>query len=188
MADEPLEVFLNVYDIQQKSSIVRLNTVTRDLGLGGIFHGAIQLGSAEFSFGWCDRGTGVYAVAPTMNPMYQYRESISLGHTSRSMEEIRDIIHALKTAWPGSSYDLLKRNCCHFCEVLAAQLAVDPVPGWLNRFAVGAAATVNLTQETVKTARDQELDDDDDDDGTSDEELEQQLKRGLQVLHQGGTP
>jgi hypothetical protein len=52
MADQPLEVFLNVYDIQQKSSIVRLNTVTRDLGLGGIFHGAIQLGSAEFSFGW----------------------------------------------------------------------------------------------------------------------------------------
>jgi hypothetical protein len=30
----------------------------------------------------------VYAVAPTMNPMYQYRESISLGYTSKSMEEV----------------------------------------------------------------------------------------------------
>lgn len=28
----------------------------------GVFHGAIVLGTVEFSFGFCDQGTGVYAV------------------------------------------------------------------------------------------------------------------------------
>jgi hypothetical protein len=28
----------------------------------GVFHGAIVLGTVEFSFGFCEQGTGVYAV------------------------------------------------------------------------------------------------------------------------------
>jgi len=31
-------------------------------GTTGVFHGAIVLGTVEFSFGFCEQGTGVYAV------------------------------------------------------------------------------------------------------------------------------
>uniref|UniRef100_A0A383W0G7 PPPDE domain-containing protein n=1 Tax=Tetradesmus obliquus TaxID=3088 RepID=A0A383W0G7_TETOB len=165
--EDGLQVLLNVYDVTStpgdpKSTTVRLNRITRELGLGGVFHGAIQIGATaqlgspepvEFSFGWCERGTGVYAVHACQNPMYQFRETISLGSTPKSMEQVRGIIQELKLTWPGHSYDLLTRNCCHFCEDLAARLQVAPVPGWLNRFAVGAAATVSMTQETVKTVQ-----------------------------------
>jgi hypothetical protein len=74
--EECVQVLLNVYDVTStpgdpKSTTVRLNRITRELGLGGVFHGAIQIGATaqlgnpepvEFSFGWCERGTGVYAV------------------------------------------------------------------------------------------------------------------------------
>jgi hypothetical protein len=42
----------------------------------------------------------------------------------------------------GHSYDLLTRNCCHFCEDLAAQLEVGPVPGAAanNKSSTAAAA------------------------------------------------
>ncbi|KAF6262302.1 hypothetical protein COO60DRAFT_1699417 [Scenedesmus sp. NREL 46B-D3] len=77
-----------------------------------------------------------------------FEQAIEMGSTN-----VRAIMQQLRAAWPGHSYDLLTRNCCHFCEQLAGQLGVGPVPGWLNRFAVGAAATVSMTQETVKTVQ-----------------------------------
>lgn len=42
-------------------TIVRLNNFTRSLGVGGIFHGAVVVESSEWSFGACERGSGVYA-------------------------------------------------------------------------------------------------------------------------------
>ena len=60
-------IYLNVYDItafesdMMKSVLVNLNYFTRNLvGLGGIFHGAIELFNEEVSYGYCDSGTGVY--------------------------------------------------------------------------------------------------------------------------------
>ena len=36
----------------------------------------------------------------------------------------------------GASYDLLQRNCNHFCEDFAAALGCErPPPGWVNRLA-----------------------------------------------------
>lgn len=62
-----MEVLLNVYDVTStpgdpKSTVVRLNNLTRAAAVGGVFHGAVQIGSVEFSYGFCERGSGVYAV------------------------------------------------------------------------------------------------------------------------------
>lgn len=62
-----MEIVLNVYDVTStpgdpKSGVIRLNNITRAAAVGGIFHGAVQIGSVEFSYGFCERGTGVYAV------------------------------------------------------------------------------------------------------------------------------
>ena len=71
-----VEVFLNVYDVTNapnegtNSAISRLNAVTRQIGVGGIFHGAICIGPVEWSFGFCERGSGVYTCEAKKNPMY----------------------------------------------------------------------------------------------------------------------
>lgn len=153
------QVFLNVYDVTNTQSentnntIVKINSVTRDIGLGGIFHGAIQIDQYEWSFGYCEHGTGVYACRARSNPMYTFRESIDLGPTPKSKQQIHDIMNRLKHEWPGVSYDLFARNCCTFCDVLARQLETKPVPGWLNRFAAGADATLTFANEVSTVAR-----------------------------------
>lgn len=90
-----IPVQLNVYDVATAAAegnspaIVRLNNITRELGFGGVFHGAIIVGgSREFSFGYCERGTGVYACEAGRNPMYTFRETIKLGETTKSKHEV----------------------------------------------------------------------------------------------------
>ena len=56
----------SVYDItntphsHMNEAIKTLNRFTRDtFGLGGIFHGAVEVNGEEYSFGYCPYGTGV---------------------------------------------------------------------------------------------------------------------------------
>jgi hypothetical protein len=38
-----------------------------------------------------------------MNPMYTFRETVDLGATHKSMQEIRSVIQQLKQEWPGAT-------------------------------------------------------------------------------------
>ncbi|GMH34060.1 hypothetical protein BSKO_01894 [Bryopsis sp. KO-2023] len=149
------EVLLNVYDVTSAesqtttSTINVINNVTHALNLGGVFHGAVEVFGEEWSFGYCVRGTGVYACPPKQNPFYQHRETLLLGVTKKSRQEVNAIISRLKVEWPGGTYNLLNRNCCHFCEDICKYLGVGPVPGWLNRFAAGAEATINFADKVA---------------------------------------
>lgn len=155
---EQLKVLLHVYDVtalenDSALSVTRLNSITRELNLGGVFHGAIEINGVEWAFGYCERGSGVYCCTPKANPMYTYRETVDLGATSKPLTEVEAILQTLKDQWQGDSYDLLSRNCCHFCEALCAVLEVGPLPGWLNRFAIGADATLVFSQDVVCALR-----------------------------------
>lgn len=88
-------VTLHVYDVTNTSSentntgIIRLNTFTRAYcGVGGVFHGGIEVQGAEWSYGFCENGSGVYCCVPKQNPMYTYRESVPLGSTSLSPSQV----------------------------------------------------------------------------------------------------
>lgn len=93
----------------------------------------------------------VYCCRPRGNSGYTYRESIPLGVTSLSPARVRSVVAVLQVQWAGESYDLLGRNCNHFCETFGEMLGVGPIPGWVNRFATNADATVTA----VTYARDQ---------------------------------
>ena len=158
-------VTLHVYDITNtqyeaaNASIQGLNRFTKDiLGAGGIFHGAVEVNGDEWSFGYCDRGSGVYCCRPRGNTGYTYRESIPLGVTALSPARVRNILGALQAAWQGHEYDLLARNCNHFCEAFAEMLGVGSLPPWVNRFASQADATVAAvnyaSEQTQKFAED----------------------------------
>lgn len=70
-------VATQVYDITNtpnshaNEAIKTLNRFTRDtFGLGGIFHGAVEVNGEEWSFGYCPYGTGVRSAAqqPVRSP------------------------------------------------------------------------------------------------------------------------
>ncbi|KAL3834340.1 hypothetical protein ACJIZ3_009076 [Penstemon smallii] len=151
------EVILHVYDVtnsgndKTNNTIMQINKIFKDgIGLGGIFHSAVQVyGDDEWSFGYCEMGTGVFSCPSTKNPMYTYRERIKLGKTSFSIFKVNQILRELSREWPGHSYDLLSKNCNHFCDELCERLGVPKLPGWVNRFAHAGDAAVEIAGNTA---------------------------------------
>ncbi|KAI4983650.1 hypothetical protein ZWY2020_025516 [Hordeum vulgare] len=60
--------------------------------------------------------------------MYTFRESIVLGNTSCSLLMVNQITRDLSREWPGASYELLSRNCNHFCTEFCDKLGVPKLP------------------------------------------------------------
>lgn len=146
------EVILHIYDVtnsgseKTNSTITQINKIFKDgIGIGGIFHSAVQVyGNDEWSFGFCEQGTGVFCCPSGKNPMYTYREKIVLGTTDLSKSKVNQTLRELSREWPGSSYDLLSRNCNHFCDELCERLGVPKLPAWVNRFANAGDAAVDF--------------------------------------------
>ncbi|XP_010537155.1 PREDICTED: deSI-like protein At4g17486 [Tarenaya hassleriana] len=155
------EVVLHIYDVTNSGSektnntIVQINRIFKDgIGLGGIFHSAIQVfGDEEWSFGFCEEGTGVFSCPSSENPMYAYREKIVIGRTECSIFLVNQILRELSREWPGHSYDLLSKNCNHFCNEFCDRLGVQKLPGWVNRFAHAGDAALEVAGNTATRLR-----------------------------------
>ncbi|XP_062205271.1 uncharacterized protein LOC133907290 isoform X1 [Phragmites australis] len=106
-------------------------------------------GEEEWSFGFCESGSGVFSCPVGKNPMYTYRERIVLGETECGIAAVNRILRELSREWPGHSYDLLSRNCNHFCDVLCERLGVPKLPGWVNRFANAGDTAVVVAENTA---------------------------------------
>ncbi|XP_066325077.1 uncharacterized protein [Miscanthus floridulus] len=151
------EVVLHVYDVtnsdfeKTNNTIIQINRIFKDrIGLGGIFHSAVQVyGEDEWSFGFCETGSGVFSCPVGKNPMYTYWESIVLRETECGIAAVNQILRELSREWPGHSYDLLSRNCNHFCDVLYERLGVPKLPGWVNRFANAGDTAVVVAESTA---------------------------------------
>ncbi|KAF8114039.1 hypothetical protein N665_0043s0107 [Sinapis alba] len=151
------EVVVHIYDVTNTGSdktnntILQINRIFKDgIGLGGIFHSAIQVyGNDEWSYGYCEQGTGVFRCPSSKNPMYTYREKIVLGRTDCTIFMVNQIFRELTREWPGHTYDLLSRNCNHFCDVLCDRLGVPKLPGWVNRFAHAGDTALEVAETTA---------------------------------------
>ncbi|KAH7302023.1 hypothetical protein KP509_23G052800 [Ceratopteris richardii] len=85
--------------------------------------------------------------------MYIYRETLSLGQTELPRSEVEKKLTVLASEWQGSSYDLLSRNCNHFCNDFATELGVEKIPGWVNRFANAGETAFEAAETTMKRLR-----------------------------------
>jgi len=144
--DEDSEVILHVYDIVESGLLRRANQVLQGLGTGA-FHVGVEVYGWEWSFGDSSSGTGVFYCKPKVCGSKQYRESVSIGTTAFSGKEVDIIIRRMEQEWPGESYDLFRRNCCHFCEQLCRLLVRNgAVPPWISTLSgVGAAIQDRIT-------------------------------------------
>lgn len=132
-----LPVFLNVYDVSNGTNIQLLNALiahkNAPFKFGGVFHAGVEIGGREWTFGFCNDGTGVKWRAPRTDPQHHYRETVRLPNTRLSEAEVEKIVQRLCNEYMGATYSLLTRNCCHFAEELCQALGVGSLPAWVHR-------------------------------------------------------
>lgn len=128
------KITLHVYDFLEQG----LNGMLRQVGTGG-FHCGVEVYGKEWSFRRTLLGTGIYWYPPKSCTAHKYRESVPMGKANVTEEQFLQLIHKLKKEWPGSGYDILRRNCCVFSNELCQKLGVGTIPDWITNLAgVGA--------------------------------------------------
>jgi len=95
----------------------------------------VEVYGKEWIFGYSPSGPGVGAIQPLSHPDHNFRETIDMGSTELSLEDVAFVIHSLRREYTGLSYNLLSRNCCHFADALCQSLGVGSIPEWICRLA-----------------------------------------------------
>ncbi|XP_071708665.1 deSI-like protein At4g17486 [Rutidosis leptorrhynchoides] len=122
-------VYLNVYDLTP------INGYAYWVGLG-VYHSGVQVHGVEYAFGAHEHSTtGLFEVDPRKCPGFTFRKSILIGRTDFGPREVRGFIEKLAAEYSGNSYNLITRNCNHFCNDLCQRLTKKPIPSWVNRLA-----------------------------------------------------
>ena len=148
LTDEDLPmVYVNVYDVSDvgldcldvSSALALVNKQTLGMWDMGFFHAGVEILDVEYSFGSCDIGTGVYACDPRSAAGASFRTTLKMGRTPLTSRAIDTKLATFASTWTGSSYSLIHKNCCHFCESLCEALEVAKLPSWVNALAASAA-------------------------------------------------
>ncbi|SAL97918.1 hypothetical protein [Absidia glauca] len=130
-----MTVFVNVYDMLQPSFLTSFGYYA--LGVG-IYHSGVEICGKEYCFGGHEYKniTGVFAVEAKVGPPgLLFKQSISVGYTSLTNDQIHKLIQDISKDYVGTSYNLLTRNCNHFTDDLCVRLTGKHAPSWVNRAA-----------------------------------------------------
>jgi len=117
-------VTLHIYDLG--TNCREVNMALRVVG-SGAYHAGVEVYGKE----WCFGPGGICWLQPQSCPHHSYREPINMGKTRMSSRDVDSLIKQLVRAWPGQSYDILTRNCCHFSDELCRRLGMGPIPDWV---------------------------------------------------------
>lgn len=131
MAREP--VLLNIYDM------FWINDYTSSIGIG-VFHSGVELYGVEYAYGGhLFPLSGVFTIQPRdaddLGEQFKYKQSIQLGYTDFTREDLDRIIEELGKDFRGDRYHLINKNCNHFSTALTQLLVGKDIPSWVNRLA-----------------------------------------------------
>jgi len=134
------------------------NSFLHPLGLGA-YHSGIEIFGKEWSFGQMESGgvgfgssdalsvSGVFDIPPRAahNQQCIFRESVLMGETELSINEVEDVIDKMKANYPAYNYHFLFRNCNTFSNELCKALVGRSVPSYVNRLSkLGSCCTCLL--------------------------------------------
>lgn len=58
-----------------------------------------------------------------------------IGWTEKTPREVRRVMEELADKYKGNAYNLITKNCNHFCSDACVKLTNNPIPRWVNRLA-----------------------------------------------------
>ncbi|XP_045464475.1 deubiquitinase DESI2 [Harmonia axyridis] len=131
LAREP--VLLNVYDMY------KMNEYTSNVGLG-VFHSGVELYGVEYAYGGHQFPiSGIFKIIPRdekdLGDQFQFRQTIQVGYTDFTEQDIDKLIHELGKEFRGDRYHLMNNNCNHFSSAFTKILCGHEIPPWVNRLA-----------------------------------------------------
>ena len=127
----PEPVYLNIYNV------TTINSCLEILGFG-LYHTSVGMYDLEFSYGGHEEeDTGIVVVDKGNSAGLTLRESILVGVTHYSADEVDDIVDTFGEFWHGKDYDPFAKNCNNFTEQLISHICDHDkfyVPSYVNRF------------------------------------------------------
>jgi len=117
---------LNVYDLNP------VNTFLNPIGFG-LHHSGVEIDGWEYSF--ASRGGGIFKIEPKKAKGVKFYQQIEIG-VLQDVEEGSKVIEAierLRDKFQPEHYDLVEKNCNHFCEAFLRELLGKPLPSHVNR-------------------------------------------------------
>jgi len=158
------EVALSVYTLTGAGAI---NLVTSAAGVGGAYHVGVEVYGLEWSFGGSDLGTGIYMVHPQKSSLGTLYQRVPLGKTTKSPEEVLEMLAEYRRTWRGAQYHLLAKNCASFSLGFSELLVPNSSPPeWINAFADWGKGVTGAEADATQLAIEEEdlnLDEFDDD-------------------------
>ena len=106
-------------------------------GLAARLPACLAVHGVEYAYGAHDgASSGIFEVVPRQCPGYAFRESVLVGATELTRAEVRALMAELAADFPGDAYNLVSRNCNHFCDAACRRLVARArIPRWVNRLA-----------------------------------------------------
>ncbi|XP_039017842.1 deSI-like protein At4g17486 [Hibiscus syriacus] len=109
-------VYLNVYDLTP------INGYAYWFGLG-VYHSGVQVHGVEYAFGAHEYPTtGIFEAEPKQCDGFTFRKSILIGKTELGPADVRGVMEDLADEFKGNAYNLITKNCNHFCNDVCIRL------------------------------------------------------------------